>query len=351
VYNGIRTLRAFAAIAIVVFHVTEYLRGNRFEGDWLFRLSGPGVHLFVLVSGFLAVIGIAPNEKPGAYLVRRAARLAPLYWLLTLLVIGLAAIRPWFYPTADLSPAGIVSSLLFIPSYDLSGELSPILFVGWTLNYIVLFHLLASLSLFAPQRWRGAALMVLIAALFFGARATGDGAVANFVGAGMFMEFALGCGVGLLASHPRVIAWFEHRSAWPLAIIAVAALAVTIQTSEGATRDKVLSYGLPMALLLFAVAVQERKRPMATHPVFTWIGERGFSIYLIHPVVIPLAGVATVRLAGDGVAGGAALIGVTLAATLVLAQVFSVYFEKPVGAWLIRVLGAERRGARRRIAA
>ncbi|MBU2606700.1 MAG: hypothetical protein KKC43_12510 [Alphaproteobacteria bacterium] len=78
----------------------------------------------------------------------------PLYWAATALAIAVAFVRPWLLPNADLSFAAIAKSFAFLPAPDLSGALQPVLFVGWTLNFEMMFYALFALTLFLPARHR-----------------------------------------------------------------------------------------------------------------------------------------------------------------------------------------------------
>ena len=75
-------------------------------------------------------------------MMKRAVRILPLYWAMTAIVILLVAFRPWLFPKAELSIEHVVQSFLLLPYYDLRDRLHPILYVGWTLGYIMLFYLM-----------------------------------------------------------------------------------------------------------------------------------------------------------------------------------------------------------------
>ena len=93
-YDNINLLRAFAALAVVVYHVIEHGRWTAIPRDGALgylHLGWLGVDLFFVVSGFvIAYSGLllyrkAPERFDGTYWRRRLARILPLY-LLTLVL-------------------------------------------------------------------------------------------------------------------------------------------------------------------------------------------------------------------------------------------------------------------------
>ena len=95
-------LRAVAAWSVVVTHVTFISRGNHlYLGEYAARLD-VGVSVFFVISGFLLYRPFAAahlDGRPGpavrSYLVRRALRIYPAYWLaLTVIVFVLGHHRP-----------------------------------------------------------------------------------------------------------------------------------------------------------------------------------------------------------------------------------------------------------------
>lgn len=88
-YPGLDTLRALAALGVVITHVAFYAGsyGNGLLGAALARLD-VGVAIFFVLSGFLlgrpyvtaALLG-GVIDSPGRYLWKRALRILPVYWV------------------------------------------------------------------------------------------------------------------------------------------------------------------------------------------------------------------------------------------------------------------------------
>src|SRR5690606_14627525 len=121
-----------------------------------------GVALFFVISGFVMAHAVPPARGPvaaRAFILRRLARIAPLYWLATL---------AWTVHLAvDGAPPDywdLARSLFFIPYADHGGALRPVLGLGWTLNFEMYFYALFALGLLLSGRWGAVALSALIAA-------------------------------------------------------------------------------------------------------------------------------------------------------------------------------------------
>src|SRR5665213_2393583 len=90
--SSIQYLRAGAALAVVAYHALQWLGGG-------FDVGRAGVDVFFVISGLIMWTVTAGREvSPGAFLWRRFTRVAPLYWLASLGVAGMAVIWPALLP-------------------------------------------------------------------------------------------------------------------------------------------------------------------------------------------------------------------------------------------------------------
>ncbi|HEX2801677.1 MAG TPA: acyltransferase, partial [Phenylobacterium sp.] len=81
--RSIQALRGLAALAVLVFHAADRAGGT-------FGVGASGVDVFFVISGFIMwVVTCRETPTPARFLARRAERIAPLYWLVTL---GTAAV-------------------------------------------------------------------------------------------------------------------------------------------------------------------------------------------------------------------------------------------------------------------
>lgn len=152
----IQASRAVAVIMVLFIHAIQFIPAIFLHNTWiksysnLWVFGGAGVDLFFVISGY--VIAMTANNYPNLrqYMIARFIRVAPIYWLYTLLflvVLMIGAIlkqqENWF------SLTHLIESLLFINANNPDGSYQPLLNVGWSLNYEAFFYV--SFSFFA---WR-----------------------------------------------------------------------------------------------------------------------------------------------------------------------------------------------------
>src|ERR1700722_8663891 len=151
---SIQYLRAAAAIAVLIFHAAQ-------RGGTSFGAGAAGGDVFFVISGFIMWV-ISARATPASFLTRRAARIIPLYWLVTLVIAAAAITMPSAFPNLQPTLDHVVKSMLFYPHADPSGIVAPLIVPGWTLDYEVFFYLVFAMSLLVAARSRA---LVLTAAL------------------------------------------------------------------------------------------------------------------------------------------------------------------------------------------
>lgn len=119
---ALQALRAAAALAVALHHARHeagFLRGAAAEQAGYLPWNA-GVDVFFVISGFVIAYASGPFfGRPGGsrlFLTRRIARVVPLYWLATLLVLAIALLRPSDLVSTELRPILVFASFLFIRS-------------------------------------------------------------------------------------------------------------------------------------------------------------------------------------------------------------------------------------------
>jgi len=290
---NIQILRAFAALMVLVSHLgTEFVDIAARRGlDISFNPTPwtSGVDLFFVVSGFIMVV-TAGNSfgTPGAtgrFLSRRIARVVPLYWLLTTAVLAGGLLAPRLLNVPVVDAWHIVASYLFWPAARATGEIRPVLALGWTLNFEMLFYLLFGLALALPRRWGLAALAGgLLGLVALGQLTQLPGVALPFWASPVLLEFLAGMAVGLLY-RPAL-----RLGAWPALMMIGAGLVALLASGSAADhRDQipaVLTLLVPAALVVAcAAAAPDMARGLAGRAIMA-VGDASYSLYLVHPFAI-----------------------------------------------------------------
>jgi exopolysaccharide production protein ExoZ len=285
--NNIQNLRALAAYSVVLVHcLDQFLVLENSLGGAYVGLLGGGVDLFFVISGFVMVHTTKVGEASFWFMIKRIARIVPLYWSATLLVVGIILVRRWGFPYADISPESVVASLFFIPYPQLDGGTNPILQVGWTLNYEMMFYVLFAVSMILPHRFRLVGIVSLITLVWGVAQFAGDSVAARFYARPIMFEFVAGCVIAYALRAPALASFVRTTPMWPVAIVAFAFYAATPQLNAYA--PSFLTGLFSLALLVFAAAAQDLYRTPARETFITKLGDASYSAYLVHPIIMAI---------------------------------------------------------------
>jgi len=120
--KSIQVLRAVAAIGVLTLHTAtekvSFLGGAPAPGN-NFLLGAAGVDLFFVISGFVMVYSseflFGRADGPARFFLRRLARIAPLYWAVTIAIILYIYAAHGAQLWAIYSPASLAASFLFWP--------------------------------------------------------------------------------------------------------------------------------------------------------------------------------------------------------------------------------------------
>jgi exopolysaccharide production protein ExoZ len=286
--QSIQILRAVAALFVMFAHLWPMLLAFGITDaipNFIFGASG--VDLFFVISGFIMVYTSQPlfGQRDGSrkFLLRRVIRIVPMYWGLTIAtLIG----RNGLATQSDLTWANIVGSFLFIPTTRPAGDTTPVLSVGWTLNYEMLFYILFAGAMLLPRRQAVVALTVFMFALvgvpsILGGTFTTPWSVWT---SSFLCEFVFGMWIGMA---------FVEGWRVPLvasAFMVAAALALMIYTSNTgfAPVSRVMGWGIGAALIVAGIVLADTAMtvPTVLRPLVV-TGDSSYALYLVHTMVPP----------------------------------------------------------------
>jgi peptidoglycan/LPS O-acetylase OafA/YrhL len=316
--SSLQAARGLAVGAVLLFHLRHICSGGPgealFPACWV-HLQG-GVDLFFVISGYVMVYTSlrpsGPPMPPLSFLLRRVERIYPLYWLVTLAILGAVAFAPGTAVLRSPLTAGrLAASLLLWPQAS-----SPILGQGWSLVHEMYFYLVFALLLALVPCHAGRALLAWGAAVLAGAILCGPFSntsppLLRTCFHPLTFEFIAGAALAL--AHDR-----GFLRGGPLALVAaaaVAALALLRPEFPMHGWSRALAYGIPAALLVHGLVAAERGgRP----PGYGWLarlGDASYSIYLVQMAVLVGCQRALWSVLGRS-GGGAAQVSVAAAAGL-----------------------------------
>ncbi|OCW56755.1 acyltransferase family protein [Hoeflea olei] len=276
----VQYLRAVSALVVMLFHVSVLSQETwGLDPRRVDHVGAAGVDLFFVISGFIMAMII---DRPGPFdarqfWIRRIARVAPAYWVISLLVFVLAAAVPSLFHSTTADLAHLLASLSFLAVDSGNGSTGPLLVVGWTLNYEIFFYALVALTagLFGDRR------LILAAVAILGA--VGAGIVfapANpslaFYTDPILLEFVFGILVY------RAWRMTEGGALAPLAAFLLGGVLLVAQWERPLVDWRPLFWGVPAAAVLYGGlgVLTFRSRFLAR------LGDWSYAVYLTHLFVI-----------------------------------------------------------------
>ena len=335
---SLQALRFIAAALVVISHIrTEY--------D-LTPFGSSGVDVFFVISGF--IIYYVTREGAPQFFTRRLIRIVPLYWLGTLALAAVAMKSPGSLHGLQFDMPTLFGSLFFIPVWNESFQYHlPLLLLGWSLNYEILFYLIFFVVLKISFRHRLLVSSALLVALALVHPFAAPQSALFFWSDTYIIEFIYGMVLAQVIMNTRFI---EHARL-PL-VAAVAGLVLycwlllpdTGFITEQIALEKwqrILAIGLPSAALVVLTLACEQAFRRLSQPVKSvtnFLGELSYPIYIFHIYVM-----GVLKRLGALKLSLPAYTLVVFAAALIVATSAYLVYELPVRNYLSRKL--LRRGA------
>lgn len=265
--DAIQIMRLLSASLVVLIHAKVIS-----QGEW-------AVDLFFVISGF--IIPYVATDSVRVFFLKRILRIVPLYWAATLAITAIGLVKPALLGDTTVSLVYFLKSLFFVP-FDKNGVgFSPLLFLGWTLNYEVYFYLLFALSMRFCHRHVLLCTSLLIIALGLLMRSVfASFSAAPFYGDSIMLEFIVGMGLFHLWQTRRPLL-FRFRYLIAVTFALVSGWLLTYYSD-----DRFTNYGLLASAVFVTIFALLMGRRM--NRLLMGMGDAAFSIYITHIFIIDL---------------------------------------------------------------
>ena len=336
--GGIEALRAYAAVAIILYHVIWIAGFDPPHALMVIkRHAAIGVPLFFAVSAFSLAYGYEGRlQGEGAirdFYLRRLFRIAPLYYASCLARIAVVLGPAW----ALSHPVDLALAATF--TFNMSpAHVEGIALASWSIGVEMLFYLVFPLVIALARDLASALRLTLAAGVVACIFAWKTGEITGFVQHSILFNLPY-FGAGLVAY--RLFRLRQDLPFWPLAVFALGsamflmwmvnpwALALT-RAGDNAVYQ--MWWNIPIGAACLAMA--SNPSVIACNPATRWLGKVSFSLYLAHPYIIPVLKRTGVYAAISDLPGGSAVTfaaasAVTLAATALVAWPLYAFIEAP----------------------
>jgi exopolysaccharide production protein ExoZ len=280
----IQALRGIAAVLVVLHHIISmwYLEVLHVLPVIAFR-GTTGVDIFFVISGFIMPLTIRRTISPAlsaqTFFTRRLERIVPLYWLCTLVKYISLRLSPDLSEHGTGSTWHVVSSFLFIPSFNESHIVQPLLQPGWTLTWEMLFYALIAIALLlgAPLRFFLPPILIGLASLYFVPLPQNVPIDTRTIP--LLVEFLLG-----LALSVRYRKRLQHCQSIPASLATIVGVAAfcTLIFDVPATRYPLVFGGFLATAIVGSALELEQRIGHRIPRLLLLLGDASYSIYLTH---------------------------------------------------------------------
>ena len=293
--ESIQHLRGIAALLVVFVHFPTPLA--RFCGSI-------GVDIFFFISGFIIFISIDKSnyhDKPFTFLKKRLLRIVPLYFLVTTAFILMNVTLNSFHAErqanipVDMSTITVLKSFLFIPIASDGYYHDPLVFLGWSLNFEMLFYIITFISLIIFRRNFFIPLLLLLLVTGSVSFFIGDfkNVYIDFLTSPFLLYFAIGL---LLGKYHEVLSQRISSFVEPLLFIVLYVFFIVMIAKdagyiyEGMPREmvvyngkvipRIVIWGIPSFIVLISYFALASKCKI-TNTYLSKLGDRSYSFYLL----------------------------------------------------------------------
>ena len=338
---GVESLRAYAAFAIVIFHVIHLTQAPVPHSlEFMKLFFGYGVPLFFVVSAFSLAYGyegkLSTKAQTAEFYLRRVLRIAPLYYLAV--AVQLISIKAQGYDMPSLGDIALSLGFVFNMSPHIVDGIAP---ASWSIGVEMLFYAAFPLLLaIATTLPRAIFLTAIFAAGAVAYAIVGSKLKVNPSVVVHGVAFNLPYfGFGLIAFQlfrltPVRLGSYLTFGALALTVVAWAVAPIFTRPDAGVYRNVLYmaAWGAPFGLLCLGMAL--RPPGVLSNPVTQFLGKISFGVYLAHPQVIFGLSHLGVYDAIQGLPGGSGItfplaVLVTSAAVIPLAWGLFVFVETP----------------------
>ena len=339
-FEGIQALRFVAALMVVITHSTFYVSERLIKDYPVWGSGASGVDVFFVISGFVMVISsqslMDRDDGWKQFMLRRLVRIVPLYWVVLTIKLAAMLAIPAAVLHAKFDLWAIISSYLFLPSFNVDGEIKPLLGVGWTLNFemffYVLFAIAMALRLDVLKMVSGVFILCCVMATF----RTESWPAAAFYFDTIVLEFAFGM---LLAR--ATIRGFSLPVPVSLFLLIAGFAGLTYQWVEAPWLWRPIVWGVPAVMVVTAVISLNRIVGKRIPKMLMELGDSSYALYLFHPLIAPIAPTLLAKL---GLPIAPLSIALSILSSIIATWIIFRIAEKPTTEYLKRRLAGSTGG-------
>lgn len=338
--DHIQALRGIAALLVMISHlliVERKYSPDQILGDWAIY-GMVGVDLFFVISGFIMVYVMWERPRgikaSGEFLYSRAARIYPLYWIISAVLLALWFVRPDMVFSSIQTSPDIFKSFALWPQ-----DREPLLAVGWTLVHEMYFYLVFAGIMLLPRKALLPCLAIWFALIsafhIYYIRGLPElNAATSLITSKMTYQFMVGAllawdfkrGGGVTPSGK-----FEKTAALILLVLGIIWMASELTALREFPNNSGRGAALagPCGLIVLGLACRDLAGQRIWSP-FVRLGDWSYSLYLTHVLSLTVLGRIWAQFSTEGLIDNAIILAVMVLATLIVSGLVYRYIEAPI---------------------
>lgn len=289
-YDIIQAFRFIAALMVIILHSTFYASERLSSGFGLYYRGANGVRLFFVISGFVMVLSSEGlKNKIGGwkiFAVKRIIRIVPIYWIVTTYKLLILVFASSFILHARLDILYIIKSYFFIPAVNVDGSISPLLGVGWTLNFEMFFYLMFTIAMALRINTLLFLSFIFIPLTILSFYKNPHWPDARFYADPIVLDFLYGMIIAKLILNGKKI---SKAIAIPFITIGLLYLFLPASQYLGSFGNNSFLIGIAGFLVIYGAASIENVYGSKIPAWCIYLGGASYSLYLIHPIIAPLS--------------------------------------------------------------
>ncbi|MCL1036546.1 acyltransferase [Shewanella submarina] len=272
-----------AALFVFFYHVYHIVRIYADITHPWFEFFHIGVDIFFVISGFIMIavlskVQVFDSKFVVKFLKARFIRIIPQYFLVTFVIyVGYVYI---LNNPRELDYKDLLTSLAFIPYKTVDG-VYPVLGVGWTLNYEMLFYAVLALAILILRKYFTLGVFIIFSGLVVGGHfSVFDSTPLIFWSKPIILEFLAGMLLGMF--------YFKSSTSYSVRYLYLFMLCVLLFTFGSYTQHMIVAILIVGALLL--LEHKDAARKFFKLRIFVFLGNASYTLYLLHQPVLSLFG-------------------------------------------------------------
>lgn len=321
--------RTIGVILILLGHANKVFDIN-YQYDWFnsgqWQRTG-GLDFFFIVTGFMMYYlyhkNFGINGKAKEFVLKRALKIYPVYWIFTIATIAIVLVFPQLGNGREQDVEIIIKNLLLLPTVQ-------IIDTTWSLTHVVYFYLIFSLVLFRPKIFKPIVLIWILASLLREFKILPN--LDSFIFSFSNLEIIFGSLLAYIVLNYKV----NYAKVY-LSVGVLGYLLVWINNINGFVNiNEIYFYFVSAALIMLGISAIDMKKDTVLPKSIEYLGDASYSIFICQLPIMHFYVVVIGMLNVVPILGNFLSMALVIVLTLLSGCIVYTFIEKPISKYLTK---------------